>query len=471
VRERLSTWSLQLQVLKRRDLCASQALSAVVTAAIDQFRRWVTMDDRSALDQAASIGLLVHAASLLSTQGNEEHMIEDTVGAFRWLARVEVVFEPDSTFKHPEDCNVKVRFVDTSNDIHPLCEPQGMSAALKRTGQGTAAAAAEKLTTEGKPDKVHSDSLFTETIVDIDSLSAAIEAGLPKRERVGEEGEKSKGKSNSETRKNESKSKDKEGEAVKPTGETGENTTEPGGSLMSKALKRSGAQEHATATVNMSSNASGSAGSSGGRGSKLSRFDEDSAQIRVTISWPQESFVRLVDKERAQVALQIKPVLFTLGVNEMQTVANARGSVKLQNSTNKVAWQALDQYHQHLSEHWSKSTVRDARNRAATMASIAQLMTKLRDALDKQTADGGKVGWGSHRIIRAPEHIPTRAHARTHTPHPPTSEERGAAAAQRLGCEADEWSLQHIVQERKRPHEYVSDVGARYVDDPAGSWR
>ena len=71
-------------------------------------------------------------------------MIEDTVGAFRWLARVEIVFEPDSALKRSEDCGVSVRYVGSKEEEEEAAAAAVVAAeAAAATAAATAAEEAE----------------------------------------------------------------------------------------------------------------------------------------------------------------------------------------------------------------------------------------------------------------------------------------------------------------------------------------
>ena len=71
-------------------------------------------------------------------------MIEDTVGAFRWLARVEIVFEPDSALKRSEDCGVSVRYVGSKEE-----EEEAAAAAVVAAEAAAATAAAARAAAAG----------------------------------------------------------------------------------------------------------------------------------------------------------------------------------------------------------------------------------------------------------------------------------------------------------------------------------
>jgi len=86
---------LELEYMKRYDLCMSQVLgiaSTMVVRRITEAIRGKTELDRMHLKQYLSIGMLIHFANLLSTIGKEHGMIEDMVHVTWRLARVQFEF-------------------------------------------------------------------------------------------------------------------------------------------------------------------------------------------------------------------------------------------------------------------------------------------------------------------------------------------------------------------------------------------
>jgi hypothetical protein len=81
----LKQLSCQFEATARDIVVASQATTAVVSAAVDLLTRLISNRSTAALKQVAHAGLLVHSVSLLSTSGNEEGMLDDFSGAYERL--------------------------------------------------------------------------------------------------------------------------------------------------------------------------------------------------------------------------------------------------------------------------------------------------------------------------------------------------------------------------------------------------
>jgi hypothetical protein len=80
----------------------SQALAALVAAAIDWFSLTLAEPKPGVFHQVARIGLLVHSVCLLTTSGKEEKMIDDFAAAYERLEIVLRIVPPCPT---SVDCN------------------------------------------------------------------------------------------------------------------------------------------------------------------------------------------------------------------------------------------------------------------------------------------------------------------------------------------------------------------------------
>ena len=87
---------LLFDTMVRESIVTSQALGAIVTAALDHLVSCITLRQEAVLRQISCVGLLVHSVCLLSTYGNESAMLDDFAGAY---ANLEVVIR----LKGPSD--------------------------------------------------------------------------------------------------------------------------------------------------------------------------------------------------------------------------------------------------------------------------------------------------------------------------------------------------------------------------------
>ena len=95
--EALRQLELRFMARARESIVLSQALVGIVAAATQQLSNCLAEREEDKISQYAKIGLLVHSVCLLSTHGNEAHMISDFQSAY-------------------EKLNVTIRFVSRGGD-------------------------------------------------------------------------------------------------------------------------------------------------------------------------------------------------------------------------------------------------------------------------------------------------------------------------------------------------------------------
>jgi hypothetical protein len=92
----LSCCELRHHVRVRESMVMCQALGAVTVSSLNCLARCVVAEDALVVKQMAHIGLLLHSACLLTTSGNEAHMLSDFATAYERMNATIRILPPKS---------------------------------------------------------------------------------------------------------------------------------------------------------------------------------------------------------------------------------------------------------------------------------------------------------------------------------------------------------------------------------------
>ncbi len=245
---------LKFDLSGRSAVCMSQALAAAVAATVSKLEECIAKGDGRLVRQWASIGLLVHEVSLLSTFGKESGMI---------------------------------------GDMRMALETLNLTVQLERGSKSGGAGASE-------------------SVFQVKGVRAVSESGDGNDDGDGDgEGDGGGGGENNEN----DDGKDRRGDAV--------NFKVVGKKVVTLEVR---SDEVFGWLIQQVGRSRGRGEGGGGGGVEESKDEQRTSNTGTSLS------------------IEVHPVLLTLGVNEMQTVANAAGDTSLQTDINRQGLQGLRRY-------------------------------------------------------------------------------------------------------------------------------